>query len=126
MKRALLTLALMGLCASARAEEAKPGLDKINHIVVIYLENRSFDNLYGLFPGAEGVPADVAPQVDKAGMAYQTLPPVNYVGLHEIKIDERFPKDLPNRPFRADKYVGLEGVTGDAWHRFYQEQLQID
>ena len=28
-------------------------LDDVKHIVVIYMENRSFDNLYGLFPGAE-------------------------------------------------------------------------
>ena len=26
-------------------------LDKIEHIIVIYLENHSFDNLYGTFPG---------------------------------------------------------------------------
>jgi phospholipase C len=28
------------------------GLEKIQNIVVIYAENRSFDNLYGFFPGA--------------------------------------------------------------------------
>jgi phospholipase C len=27
----------------------------IDHVIVIYLENRSFDNLYGAFPGAEGL-----------------------------------------------------------------------
>jgi len=31
-----------------------PGLDRLQHIVVIYLENHSFDNLYGEFPGADG------------------------------------------------------------------------
>jgi hypothetical protein len=30
------------------------GINKINHIIVIYLENHSFDNLYGEFPGANG------------------------------------------------------------------------
>ena len=30
-------------------------VDRIDHIVVIYLENRSFDNLFGLFPGADGI-----------------------------------------------------------------------
>ena len=33
----------------------RPGLDKLEHIVVIYAENRSFDHLYGLFPGANGL-----------------------------------------------------------------------
>ncbi len=128
MKRiSLAALACLAALAPARADEAK-GLSKINHIVVIYLENRSFDNLYGLFPGAEGLSdlSKIPPQVDKDGKPYETLPPVIYVGHHFSRIDERFPRNLPNGPFRADPYVGLEGVTGDAWHRFYQEQLQID
>ena len=128
MKRFWLTsLALLGSCAGTLADPPA-GLAKINHIVVIYLENRSFDNLYGLFPGAEGLSdlGAVAPQLDKDGRAYEKLPPVNYVGLKGAKQDLRFPADLPNQPFRAEPYVGLEGVTGDAVHRYYQEQLQID
>ena len=39
------------------------GLHRLQHIVVIYLENRSFDNLYGLFPGANGV-ANATPEGD--------------------------------------------------------------
>jgi phospholipase C len=31
------------------------GLQQIKTIVVIYAENRGFDNLYGLFPGANGI-----------------------------------------------------------------------
>ena len=30
-------------------------LDRIRHVVVIYAENHSFDNMYGLFPGANGI-----------------------------------------------------------------------
>jgi phospholipase C len=119
---------LVGL-GLARADAAPAsGLSKINHIVVIYLENRSFDNLYGLFPGAEGL-ADltgVAPQTDKDGKPYDVLPPVNYVMGKTVKVDARFPEALPNQPFRAEPYVGPESVSGDAVHRFYQEQLQID
>src|SRR5471032_2933458 len=29
---------------------------KVSTVVVIFAENRSFDNLYGLFPGANGIP----------------------------------------------------------------------
>src|SRR3954463_6138150 len=48
----------------------------INHIIVIYLENHSFDNLYGNFPDANGLdqPGAQVPQVDKSGALYQTLP----------------------------------------------------
>ena len=31
------------------------GLEKIQHVIVIYQENWSFDSLYGKFPGAEGL-----------------------------------------------------------------------
>lgn len=43
-------LAAIGVAAASPAD-----LAKIEHVVVIYAENRSFDNLYGLFPGASGI-----------------------------------------------------------------------
>jgi phospholipase C len=122
---------LVGLSIlSARAETPSPppGLEKINHIIVLYLENRSFDNLYGLFPGADGI-ADAGPaatQVDRDGKPYDKLPPVLNTNFKPAKVDPRYPADLPNAPFRSEPYVGLEQVSGDAWHRYYQEQLQID
>lgn len=116
---------------SALAQDAPkpvPGLDKINHIIVLYLENRSFDNLYGLFPGADGIgeAGPAATQVDRDGKPYDKLPPVLNTEFRPPIIDTRFPTDLPNRPFRAEPYAGLEHMTGDARHRYYQEQLQID
>ena len=45
--------------------QAKPAgavdLSKIETIVVIYAENRSFDHLYGMFPGANGI-ANATPE----------------------------------------------------------------
>ncbi len=57
------------LPATARTEPV--GLNRIEHIVVIYLENRSFDSLFGLFPGANGL-------ADEAGRdgALATQPPM--------------------------------------------------
>ena len=54
------------------------GLDKVQHIVVIYLENWSFDSLYGLFPGADGLAqaTSAPPQVGQDGQPYPTLPQV--------------------------------------------------
>ena len=34
------------------------GLSQIEHIIIIYQENRSFDFLLGDFPGANGIPAN--------------------------------------------------------------------
>ena len=72
------TLALRRRLRDAAAAAA-PALDRIEHIVVIYAENRSFDNLYGLFPGANGI-ANATPaqytQVDRDGKPLPKLPPV--------------------------------------------------
>ena len=116
----------------AEAPKPAPGLNKINHIIVIYLENRSFDNLYGMFPGANGIAnaGDAATQIDKEGKVYAVLPPVlnsnRKTADGKYSIDTRFPTDLPNKPYRSETFANIEQVTGDAWHRYYQEQLQIN
>jgi phospholipase C len=45
-------VATIGRPVEVRCDEA---LAKIKNIVVIYAENRSFDHLYGFFPGANGI-----------------------------------------------------------------------
>ena len=51
LRAALMAGAAAGSLGAAQAAD----LSKIKTIVVIYAENRSFDNLYGLFPGADGI-----------------------------------------------------------------------
>ncbi len=124
----LATAALAMLGAAGAQTHAADGIDKIDHILVVYLENRSFDNLYGLFPGANGIAqaGDAATQVDKDGKPYLTLPAVMDTSKKPAVVDARFPADLPNQPFDIGKYVPLDQKTGDLVHRFYQEQAQID
>jgi phospholipase C len=101
---------------------------KINHIVVIYQENWSFDSLYGKFPGANGLDqaGPTTPQVDKDGTPYDTLPqPLNTYVTPPVP-DPRFPADLPVAPFDTAKFVSPNQQTGDLLHRYYQEQYQID
>src|SRR5262245_14504112 len=111
----LATAALSMAGMTATAARAADGIDKIDHILVIYMENRSFDNLYGLFPGANGLAqaGDTATQVDKDGKPYQTLPAVMDTNKKPAVADERFPMDLPNKPFDMGKYVSLDEKTGD-------------
>ncbi len=122
---------LAALGAGARADEAPkppPGLERVQHIIVLYLENRSFDQLYGLFPGADGL-ADAgaaATQVDRDGKPYDKLPPALDTNLKGSPVDARFPLALDNKPYRAEAYSALSETTGDLVHKFYQEQLQID
>src|SRR6267378_7120438 len=76
------------------------GLAGINHLVVIYDENHSFDNLYGLFPGANGISraSDTATtQVDLAtGRPYTCLPQTD---AHLVGTC------LPDQPFDITNYV---------------------
>lgn len=107
---------------------AKPSA-KVDTIVVIYLENHSFDNLYGMFPGADGI-ANAKPdhysQIDRTGKPYSSLPRVMDTRHEPAVPDERFPEKLPNRPFEISQYVPVEDKTGDLTHRFYQHQRQIN
>src|SRR5438552_18997903 len=88
-------------CAVSGSAPPRAALEKIQNIVVIYAENRSFDNLYGLFPGADGI-ADATleqyTQVDYDGKPLAHLPPV-WKGKDA---DPAFPKYLPNTPFGID------------------------
>ncbi|MBF6594127.1 MAG: alkaline phosphatase family protein [Thermaceae bacterium] len=49
---ALLVGVLLGRPASSQALE---GIHKIQHVVIIMQENRSFDSYFGTFPGADGI-----------------------------------------------------------------------
>jgi acid phosphatase len=97
------------------------GINKVNHVVVIYMENHSFDNLYGTFAGANGISnattANIT-QVDANGVPYTTLPPILGTPV--------FPSSLPNNIFNIDQYVENDVITQDVLHRYYQEQMQID
>jgi phospholipase C len=94
-------------------------LQRIKHFVVIYLENHSFDNLYGQFPGANGLASPDAQikQVDATGIPFATLP---------TPPGGAFPSTLPNAPFSIEQFVAADKDIPDLVHRYYQEQAQID
>jgi phospholipase C len=104
------------------------GLDRVEHIVVIYLENRSFDSLFGLFPDANGLAdaQNAPPQVDEYGRPYKTLPGVMNAEHKPATFDKRFPADLPNGPFDIARYAKPDEKHPDLTHRFFIHQMQID
>jgi phospholipase C len=109
------------LAVSAYHKPNTSSINQVQHIVVIYMENHSFDNLYGQFEGADGL-ADAKKknitQLDAEGRIYTELPPVPR--------SSAFPTNLPNTYFNIDQYVAADQVSPDVTHRFYQEQSQID
>jgi len=97
------------------------GIKKINHVVVVYMENHSFDNLFGEFEGANGISnakKENIIQVDKNGEPYDSLP--------AIPRNSSFPTNLPNDVFNIDQYVPADRATPDVRHRFYHNILQIN
>jgi len=45
-----------GTAGGATSAQDETGIHKIQHVVVIMQENRSFDTYFGTYPGAEGIP----------------------------------------------------------------------
>ena len=132
----LLSAALLAAGGDVRAQGTPSGIDKIETVVVIFAENRSFDNLYGHFPGANGlqnVTPEMSLQRDRDGSVLKELPPV-WDGLTAKgvvpKITQEQTAHLPNKPFAIDDPKGLNAplsvITRDLWHRFYQNQMQIN
>ncbi|MEX5553247.1 MULTISPECIES: acid phosphatase [Pseudomonas] len=117
--------------------------DQVKTVVVIYAENRSFNNLFADFPGVEKPlsalsVADVQ-QRDRDGSVLSTLPPtwggVLQVGPQTVDgvtypSEVQFQENLPNAPFALKGPNGedlpLSLVTRDLWHVFYQNQMQIN
>ena len=119
-------------------------LDAIETVVVIYAENRAFDTLYGLFPGANGIPGrnpsstgPVYPQKDFDGSVLPVLPPAwggLTAGGQPVTLTQAQSANLPNAMFQIDDpkglgssgiVVGQQIITRDLVHRFYNNIMQI-
>src|SRR5690348_18324963 len=104
IRKAVFAAALTGAALPALAmlepAAAQEGLAKIKTIVVIYGENRSFDHMYGFFPGANGIANATDEQKTQLDHDGKPLPYLLVFG-HDGRPDPKFPK-LPNGPFRID------------------------
>lgn len=107
---------------------AERPLELIDHIVVIYQENWTFDSLFGRFPGANGLAnaLGTARQVDKNGQLYAALPAALDNRKPPAAPDPRLPVNLPVAPFDLGPYIAPDQFTGNPLHRYYQHILQID
>ncbi len=131
----------------AAALASRLALERISNVVVIYAENRSFNNLFTGFPGATGVPAvgtgkkrapGYAPQKDRDGSVLPKLPPawggLTAAGQPVTVTQAQTTNVWPNAPFQIDSPTPAWGtpvlsnaiITRDLYHRFYENQMQID
>ncbi|WP_321170285.1 acid phosphatase [Pseudoduganella aquatica] len=114
----------------------------VKNVVVIYLENRSFNNLFADFPGlASPMPTTLSAdqvQKDYNGSVLPQLPMIwggmvpnsQTIGGKTYEIKEEQIKGLPNAPFKLTtpdgKPLPESVITRDLWHLFYQNQMQIN
>jgi acid phosphatase len=120
----------------------------VQNIVVIYAENRSFDNLFGNFPGANGLgtvvdangtpTAAYVPQKDRDGTTVlatlpQTWGGVTAAGIAPV-VTQAQSAGLANKPFAVETAFQASAgatlttatVTRDLYHRFFENQMQIN
>jgi acid phosphatase len=125
---AALSLLAVQAGSAAQSHSAKPGnnatqkLDKIEHVVVIYEENHSFDNLYGGWEGVNGrTSADAAhtTQINQNGTAYTCLkqvdvnlavPPLTAT-CTDSTTATTFTSHFANAPFLIDDYITPTDTT---------------
>lgn len=125
------------------AELDKALREQVKNVVVLFAENRSFNNLFANFPGVEKPLSALKPEAfqqrDRDGSLLSKLPPV-WGGILQVgpqtldgvtyPVETQFQENLPNAPFALkaprgeDLPLGL--VTRDLWHLFYQNQMQIN
>jgi len=133
-RRLVTLLATAGLVCVAlpSAAQAHPpghqrGLQRVDHIVVIYEENHSFDNLFGSWPGTDGLarnPADTprATQVgpDAARTPWDCLlqldvnltsPPLSTVCSGTTPAGTTFDSHFRNHPFPIDAFIAPTDTT---------------
>ncbi len=149
---ALLSCTPANVAAPPSAAATPPAVTRalrndIDTILVIYAENRAFDNLYGNFPGArnlsevqgrDGHPLPAYhPQLDRDGSVLSVLPPtwggVTAAGVRPV-VTQQQSVGLPNEPYsiehaftpQSQATLSTSTVTRDLWHRFYEHQMQID
>ncbi len=120
----------------------------IQNIVIIYAENRTFDNMFGNFPGAHGLSEVVddkgapttayVPQKDRDGTTVlaklpKTWGDVTLAGNPTV-VTEAQSDGLANAPFGIENaYVangaptlGTLDVTRDLTHRFFENQMELN
>ena len=114
-------VALVGVSAGSAADDHQ--LSKIDHIVVIYEENHSFDNLYGGWEGVDGLSsADLAhtAQVNQSGKRFSCLlqndvnltsPSPLATTCTDNTTGTTFSSAFENGPFAIDSFIAASDTT---------------
>jgi acid phosphatase len=120
----------------------------VQNIVIIFAENRSFDGLFGNFPGANGLStvlntdgtpkAAYVPQKDRDGVTVLSKLPKTWGGAtaagNPTVIPEMMTDNIPNGPFEIETtFHDVLGatlttfdVTRDMTHKFFENIMELN
>ncbi len=119
----LVAVAVVPAGGAAASGAGSDPLSRVNHIVVIYQENHSFDNLYGGWEKVNGLgdaPRRRTTQVTQAGTPYGCLlqndvnltsPPLSARCTGTTPTGTEFSSHFRNRPFTIDDYIPPTATT---------------
>ena len=123
------TVALIGTAQAvpvlAKSDDGESGanqLNRINHIVVIYQENHSFDNLFGNWEGVNGRASATSAhtiQVSQGGVAFKCLKQVDVnltspplaATCTDLTTASPFSSAFTNAPFAIDAVIPASATT---------------
>jgi acid phosphatase len=119
---AVAAISASGAAGAKHDDGSAKKLDKIQHIVVIYEENHSFDNLYGGWEGVNGRSnADAARtnQIGENGLLYNCLlqndvnltSPPQPADCTDTSTGTAFSSHFPNAPFSIEAYIPKDART---------------
>jgi phospholipase C len=116
-------LSIAAVAATTAGADRSDSLHRVKHIVVIYQENHSFDNLYGGWEGVNGLssaPLDHTLQVDQSRNPYSCLlqldvnltsPPLSSACSGVTPRGVAFDSHFLNTWFTIDDYIPSTAVT---------------
>jgi acid phosphatase len=113
------------IVSAAGAARGNDQLTKINHIVVVYEENHSFDNLYGGWEGVNGRANADAAHTTQVGQAATrtpytcllqndvnlTSPPLSVTCGPDTTTGTSFTSHFTNNPFSIEQYIPRDAST---------------
>src|SRR5438445_2192985 len=125
-RTAIVAVVLLGAMAlavglvSASSPPAPDPFRRVRHIVVIYQENHSFDNLWGGWPGVDGLTGHLPTQVAQDGRPLACLPqtdvnltspPLTPVCTATLADGKQVPSHFRAGPFPIDEYIPPAAAT---------------
>jgi acid phosphatase len=129
---AILTVSAASGGAAGKGKGDERQLKRIKHIVVIYEENHSFDNLYGGWEGVRGLADADASHTTQVGQANNFTTPFHCLYMDDINLQAQsaanpnapltatcndtttatpFPSHFGNAPFTIDDYLSPTDTT---------------